>query len=103
MQTIHLRSSSNPESVDGATPQGETWIDQDVADDEGRRWLASQSGLDDEIIRRLLEPAQATYWRRFGPGVHFHVRAVVPGGESSTAPIVDLGIWLEPGRIITVR
>jgi len=103
MQTIQLRSSLNPESDDGATAQGEAWIDLDVADDEGRRWLASQSGLDDEITRRLLEPAPSTYWRRFGQGLHFHAHTAVPGGDSSTVTTVDFGLWLEPGRIITVR
>ena len=103
MQTLQLRPALNSDSDDGAAPQGEAWIDIDLADEEGRRWLASQSGLDDEIIGRLLEPAPTTYWRRFGQGLHFHVRAAVPGGTTSTIPIVDLGIWLEPGRIITVR
>ena len=103
MQTIHLRSSLSPDSNDGAARQSEAWIDIEVGDDEGRRWLASQSGLDDEIISRLLEPAPACYWRRFGQGLHFHVRGVVPGGDTSMIPIVDFGIWLEPGRIITVR
>jgi zinc transporter len=103
MQTIHLRSSLNPDSDDGAAPQGEAWIDIEVGDDEGRRWLASQSGLDDQIISRLLEPAPATYWRRFGQGLHFHLRAAVPGGDTSTIAIVDFGIWLEPDRVITVR
>jgi len=103
MQTIHLRSSLNPDSDDGAVPQGEAWIDIEVGDDEGRRWLVSQSGLDDQIISRLLEPAPATYWRRFGQGLHFHLRAAVPGGDTSTIAIVDFGIWLEPDRIITVR
>ena len=103
MQTIHLRSSLSPDSDDGAAPQGEAWIDIEAGDDEGRRWLASQSGLDDEIITRLLEPAPATYWRRFGQGLHFHVRTAVPGGDTSTISILDFGIWLEPGRIITVH
>ena len=103
MQTIQLRSSLNPESDDGATAQGVAWIDLDVADDEGRQWLASQSGLDDAIITRLLEPAPSTYWRRFGQGLHFHAHTTVPGGDSSTVTTVDFGIWLEPGRIITVR
>jgi zinc transporter len=103
MQTMHLRSSLSPDSDDGAARQGEAWIDIEVGDDEGRRWLASQSGLDDEIIRRLLEPAPTSYWRRFGQGLHLHLRAVAPGGDASTMPMVDLGIWLEPGRIITVR
>jgi len=103
MQIIQLRSSLDPDSDDGAAPQGESWIDIEVADDEGQRWLAGQSGLDDEIIGRLLEPAPATYWRRFGQGVHFHVRAAVPGEDVSTIAIADFGLWLEPGRIITVR
>ena len=103
MQTIHLRSSLSPGSDDGAARKGDVWIDIEVGDDEGRRWLASQSGLDDEIVRRLLEPAPATYWRRFGQGLHFHAHSAVPGGDTSTTAIVDLGIWLEPGRIITVR
>ena len=82
MQTIHLRSSLKPDSDAGAAPQGEVWIDIEVGDDEGRRWLASQSGLDDAIITRLLEPAPSTYWRRFGQGLHFHAHTAVPGGDS---------------------
>jgi zinc transporter len=103
MQTIQLRSSSSPESGDRAAPQGDAWIDIEAADDEGRRWLASQSGLDDAIITRLLEPAPSTYWRRFGQGLHFHAHTAVPGGDSLTVTAVDFGVWLEPGRIITVR
>jgi len=103
MQTIHFRSSLNPGSDNGAAPQGEAWIDIEAGDDEGRRWLASQSGLDDQIISRLLEPVPASYWRRFGQGLHFNVYAAVPGGDTSAIAIVDYGIWLEPGRIITVR
>ena len=103
MQTIQLCSSLKPDSAAGAAPQGDAWIDIEVEDDEGRRWLASQSGLDDEVIRRLLEPAPTSYWRRFGQGLHLHGRAALPAGDSSTIPIVDFGIWLEPGRIITVR
>jgi len=100
MQTIQLRSAVH--SGESPDPKAEAWIDIEVADDEGRRWLAGQSGLDDEIIRRLIEPEPATYWRRFGQGLHFHVRAAVPD-EDTSIPIVDFGIWLEPGRIITVR
>ena len=103
MQTIQLRSSLNPESDDGATAQGVAWIDLDVADDEGRQWLASQSGLDDAIITRLLEPAPSTYWRRFGQGLHFHAHTAVLGGDGSTVTTVDFGVWLEAGRILTVR
>jgi zinc transporter len=103
MQTIQLRSSLSSDSDDGAAAQGEAWIDIEVGDDEGRRWLAGQSGLDDQIIRRLLEPAPVTYWRRFGQGLHLHARAPVHGGDNSANRIVDFGFWLEPGRIITVR
>ena len=103
MQTIQLRTSLTPGSDGGPAPEGEVWIDIEVADDEGRRWLVTQSGLDDEIIRRLLEPAPSAHWRRFGQGFHFNVRSAVPGGDISTIAIVDFGIWLEPGRIITVR
>ena len=34
--------------------------------------------------QRLLEPATATYWRRFGQGLHFHAHAPVPGRDTST-------------------
>jgi zinc transporter len=103
MQTIQLRSSSGPDSDGGAATQSEAWIDIEVGDDEGRRWLAGQSGLDDQIIGRLLEPAPVSYWRRFGQGLHFHACAPVPGGDTSAIRTVDFGFWLEPGRIITVR
>jgi zinc transporter len=103
MQTIQFRSSLIPDPDRGPAPDRQTWIDIEVADDEGRRWLATESGLDDEIVSRLLEPAPATHWRRFGRGLHLNVRAAVPGGDASTIAIVDFGIWLEPSRIITVR
>jgi zinc transporter len=104
MQTIQLRPSSlNPDSEDGAAAQGEAWIDIEVGDDEGRRWLASESGLDDRIVKRLLEPAPTTYWRRFGQGLHFHTRTELSGGETSASATIDFGIWLDPDRIITVR
>ncbi len=103
MQTIQLRSSLSPDSEDGAAPQAEAWIDIEAVDEEGRRWLATQSGLDDEIIKRLLEPAPANYWRRFGQGLYFNMHAAVPGVDTSTIVVVDFGIWLEPGRIISVR
>jgi zinc transporter len=103
MQTIQLRSSLSPDSEDGAAPQAEAWIDIEAVDEEGRRWLASQSGLDDEIIRRLLDPAPATYWRRFGQGHYFNMHTAVPGVDTLKIAIVDFGIWLEPGRIISVR
>jgi zinc transporter len=103
MQTRQLRSSLKPDSDAGAAPQGEVWIDIEVGDDEGRRWLASQSGLDDEIIARLLELTPTSYWRRFGHGLHFHLRSPVLDEDSSTIRIVDFAFWLEPGRVITVR
>jgi len=103
MQTFQLRSASNADSVAGAAPAGEAWIDIEASDDEGRRWLASHSGLDAETVRRLLDPAQATYWRRYGRGLHLNMHAAVPRENESTTVFVDFGIWLEPGRIITVR
>lgn len=103
MQTIQLRSSLSPDSEDGAAPQAEAWIDIEAVDEEGRRWLATQSRLDDEIIKRLLEPAPATYWRRFGQGLYFNMHAAVPGEDTSTTAVIDFGIWMEPGRIVTVR
>jgi Mg2+ and Co2+ transporter CorA len=103
MQTSQLRSSLKPDSDAGAAPQGEVWIGIEVGGDEGRRWLASQSGLDDEIIARLLEPAPTSYWRRFGQGLRFHLCSPVPDQDTSTTRIVDFAFWLEPGRVITVR
>jgi zinc transporter len=103
MQNFRLQPLSNPDSEDGTPAPGDTWIDLEAEDDEGRQWLASQSGLDDEIVGRLLEPTSTTYWRRFGRGFHFNVCAAVPARDASAFAIVDFGIWLEPGRIITVR
>jgi zinc transporter len=103
MQAIELRSSSVPDSDAGAAAPSEDWIDIEIGDDEGRRWLAGRSGLDDEIVKRLLEPAAATYWRRFGRGLHYHARVPMFEGDGSTIRTVDFGFWLEPGRIITVR
>jgi zinc transporter len=103
MQNLQLQPSPDPDAEGGTPAPGDNWIDFEVEDDEGRQWLTSQSGLDDEIVGRLLDPASATYWRRFGQGFHFNVCAAVPTRDASAVAIVDFGIWLEPGRIITVR
>jgi len=103
MQTLELKSLADAESGDDTVANSEAWIDIDVVDDDGRQWLASESGLDDEIIRRLVEPVSSTYWRRFGQGFLLNMRAAVPGDDTSTIAIVAFGIWMEPGQIITVR
>ncbi len=103
MQTLQLRSSSHPGADEGAAAQGDVWIDIDIGDDEGRHWLTQKSGLDDQVIGKMLEPAPATYWRRHGRGLHFHVRTPVPGADTATPRMIDFGFWLEPGRIITLR
>lgn len=103
MRTFELRAALNPDSDSGAGARREEWVDIEASDGAGRQWLESRSGLDAPIVRRLLAPPPATSWRRFGRGLHLHVHAPVPAGDSSTSRIVDCGFWLEPGRIITVR
>jgi len=102
MRIIELRSSPKPDSTDSNAAPVENWIDIDEADAEGRRWLACESGLSEEVVERLLQPPLTSYWRRFGQGLHLHARAPVPAGDTSAIGIVDFGLWLEPGRIITV-
>ncbi len=103
MRIIELRSSLNSDSNDSTSAPGEIWVDIDEADADGRRWLAGESGLSEEVVERLLLPPSTTYWRRFGQGRHLQMRAVVPGDDPLAIAIVEFGIWLEPGRVITVR
>jgi len=103
MQTIHLRPSSGPTSDDDGLPEGDTWVDIDASDDEGRRWLAAESGLDAEIVERLLEPPPVNRWRHFSQGLHSHISTPVPDRDHAAIGSIDLGLWVEPGRIITVR
>jgi zinc transporter len=103
MQTTPLRASSTPDSERGAAALVDVWVDIDAGDDEGRRWLASESGLEEAIVTRLLDPSPAAHWRRFGQGLHFQTRTALPGKDGSELVVVDFGIWLDPGRIITVR
>jgi len=103
MRKLELGNPLHPPAVDGDAAPPDVWIDIDVADDEGRRWLVDQSGLDDAVTERLLEPAFATHWRRFGHGTFLGMSAEVPGELASTLRSVEFGIWLERGRIITVR
>jgi zinc transporter len=103
MRNFQLWPSSNSAAEGGSSARGDTWFDLDAADDEGRQWLVDQSGLDDEIIARLLDSKPATYWRRFGRGFHFNIHIAEPAPDTAAITIVDFGIWLEPGRIITVR
>lgn len=103
MQKIELRSSLSREPVDGSEARSDVWIDFGISDDEGRQWLLTESGIDDEAVNDLVEQALATYWRRFGRGFLLNVHASIPGAGISTYAIVDFGIWLEPGRIVTIR
>jgi zinc transporter len=103
MQNIQLRSPLTSDTDDDGAAPAEIWIDLDAADDEDRRWLTGQSGLGKDIVTRLLDPSPVSYWRRFGQGLHFHARTALIGVDGSALPVVDFGIWLDSGRIITVR
>lgn len=103
MQIIELRSSAIPRSNDAGAVPGDVWIDIHASEGDGRSWLAQESGLDDAIIARLIEPARVTHWRQFGRGLHFNMYAAAPGEDDSTITMVSFGIWLEPGRIISIR
>jgi zinc transporter len=105
MQTIQLRSAATADARDATSPEPPTdvWVDIDSTDEEGRRWLELESGLDDSIVRRLLEPSPATHWQRFGHGLHFHLRVLIPEADGPEVQVADFAFWLEHGRIITIR
>jgi zinc transporter len=103
MRIIELRSALNPDSSGTSPAPGETWVDFESTDADGCRWLTVESGLSEEVVEKLLQPPSTTYWRRFGRGRHLQMRAAVPGDDPLSIVIVEFGIWLEPGRVITVR
>jgi zinc transporter len=103
MQIIELREAPGPDAkASGSTPS-DTWVDIDMADADARRWLIEDSGLDEEVVEHLLKPPSITFWRRFGTGRHLQMRAAVPGNDPSEIAVSEFGIWLEPGRVISLR
>jgi zinc transporter len=95
---LHAVPPANP-NPGGPWP----WAHLDHADPEQRRWLRERSGLDEVLCSALLEEETRPRLVRHGEGALVILRGVnlTPGAEPDD--MISLRIWLEPGRVISLR
>ena len=92
------------DSVNNLRPAaGLLWMHFDYKEESARSWIKNESHLDEQVIDALL--AQDTRPRFFlhGQGLLVIVRGVNlnPGAEPDD--MVSLRVWIEPGRILSMR
>jgi len=86
-------------SGEGAT----LWAHLDYSEDDVRNWLYEESGLDQTVCDALL--AEETRPRHFlhGEGIMLSMRGVNFNPGSDPEDMVSVRVWIEPGRIISMR
>jgi zinc transporter len=82
---------------------GILWAHIDYHGVEAKKWLFEESGLDEVVTEALTE-------KETRPRVHFHaagisaiLRGVNQNPNSDPEDMVSVRMWVEPGRIITMR
>lgn len=103
MHAINLNSQSEFDPSDASPDQSDVWLDVDLNDADDMEWLNIRSGLGEERVSRLVKHGRFTYWRQFGQVIYINLRFATVGQLPTEDRVVELGLWLEPGRIITVR
>ncbi|PLX80541.1 MAG: zinc transporter ZntB [Desulfuromonas sp.] len=85
------------------TEDGLLWIHLDYKSKESHRWLHLKSRLDTSVLEALL--AEDTRPRFFihGPGLLIIMRGINLNPGSEPDDMVSLRVWIEPGRIISMR
>ncbi|MFT4623513.1 MAG: zinc transporter [Myxococcota bacterium] len=79
------------------------WVHVDFGQEAGRRWLEEHSGLSEILIEALLADEPRPRSLVMGDGLLVILRGVNLNAGSDPEDMVSLRMWLEAGRIITVR
>ena len=79
-----------------------TWVDLDGREDDSAAWLASQSGLSEQVVARLLQSSTLNLHESIDGGLllRFHTRNVSPAAGDSES--ISVRFWIENGRVITI-
>ena len=97
-------SSMTPEDLFAGPPAaGILWVHIDYGQEEGRRWLEQHSGLSEIAVEALLADEPRPRSLVTGDALLVILRGVNSNAGSDPEDMVSLRMWLEAGRIITVR
>jgi zinc transporter len=83
---------------------GVLWVHLDRTGDKARSWVSDETGIDKATSETLLLPA-ATRPRvqRIGDGLFVVLRGINQNLGEEHDDMVGLHMWIDPGRIITLR
>lgn len=92
-----------PEIRQWRPEQGLLWVHLDRTGDESRHWLRTESGLDPVICDGLLTEDVRPRELALGDAMLVTLRGVNLNPGADPEDMVGVRIWLEPGRIVTLR
>lgn len=79
------------------------WAHLDYESDATQKWLSEKSQLDELVRKALLAPDPRPRSFVHGDGLMVILRGVNMNPGAEPDDMVSLRIWLEPGRIVTLR
>ncbi|MCA9292959.1 MAG: zinc transporter ZntB [Phycisphaerales bacterium] len=83
---------------------GETrWVHLDLAAERARAWLTEEAGLHPLVADHLLEDETRPGAEAIGEGLLVILRGVNMNPGAAPDDMIAIRIWIEPGRVITLR
>ena len=97
------RTITREELAAGPARPGPLWVHIDYGQEAGRLWLEQDSGLSEIAVEALLADEPRPRSLVTGDALLVILRGVNTNAGSDPEDMVSLRMWLEAGRIITVR
>jgi len=96
----HLEASD----IHALPDEGETlWLHLNYGEDEARQWLYTESGLAQLICDALVAEDTRPRYVLTGGGLLMTLRGVNFNPGSDPEDMVSVRVWVEPGRIVSMR
>ncbi len=83
--------------------QEAVWVHLDRGAEDTRRWLSDDEHIELVVAEALLADESRPRVSVFGEGMLINLRGVNLNPGSEPDDMVSLRLWIEPGRVITVR
>ncbi len=101
--TGHGTALTQGELRAGAPAGGTLWVHIDYGEEAGRRWLEQDSGLSELAVEALLADEPRPRSLQIGDALLVILRGVNTNAGSDPEDMVSVRVWLEAGRVISVR
>lgn len=82
---------------------GPLWVHLQREAPGSRRWLAEDAGLDEVLVEALLSGESRPRCESYGNGLLVSLRGVNLNPGAEPEDMIALVLWIEPGRIVSVR